>query len=319
MRRLLPARLRNKIKGIRNLPMKLVRHRWLRHQSRTTDVGEVRTVCLALGPYRNLTTLTASLCGLHPNCQVLNHGGRLILKDRKLNFLADYTTERFDAFTRFAIHVAESSRKGIQWGGSIVGSHAFTRDAMKEAYEKRFGDSLEKEHVHSVFWKESLRTSNLIRRENVDLGQIFERNAKLRFLYPVRNPLDCAVSNLKTGHFRRFEGLDRRATLPQTLEAVLREFAWFLDLHDAFPDRFFYFYENEDIQQVAVSLARFLRVEPDPDWLEDVRTVYEVESSYQHAPDVVDRYTSLVKKQFANRPSTVEALLSFTGPEQPVA
>lgn len=318
MRRLLTARLRTRLRSIRNAPMKLVRHNWLRHQSRETDVSEVRTVCLALGPYRNLTTLTASLCALHPNCQVLNHGGNLILRDRKLNFLADYSDERFDAFTRFAIHVAGSSRRGRQWGGSIVGSHAFRRDVMKDVYAERFGDSLKKEHVHSVFWKESMRTSNLIRREKVDLGGVFARNGRLRFLYPVRNPLDCAVSNLKVGHVKWFEGLNAGATLSQTIEAVLREFAWFLDLHDAFPGRFFYFYENEDIRPVAERLAAFLRVDPEPQWLEGVVKAYQLESTYQHAPDVLDCYTSLVSKQFAARPSTAEALLAFARPVQAV-
>ena len=67
------------------------------------DVDAVRTVCLMLGPYRNLTTLTAAIVGLHPNCQVLNHGGMQVFRNNTINFLGDYSDERFEAFIRFAV------------------------------------------------------------------------------------------------------------------------------------------------------------------------------------------------------------------------
>ena len=311
MRSLVSARTRVKLKTIRNAPVKMLRHQWLRFASRSTDISEVRTVCLAVGPYRNLTTLTASLCGLHPNCQALNHGGNQILRDRRLNFLEDYSDERFDAFTRFAVYVSANSRKGVQWGGSIVGSHAFKREAMRNAYAERFGDGLVKEHVHSVFWKESLRTSNLLRHENVDLGAMFARNDKLRFLYPVRNPLACALSNIKVGHVRLFDGLGRDATLHQVIAAVLREFAWLLDQHDRWPDRFFYFFENDDIERVALDLAAFLRVEPDPRWVDGVKQAYQVESAYDFDGDTLDYYAAQVRTQFAARPEIMDRLLAF--------
>lgn len=314
MRSLLSARTRVRVKTIRNAPIKLLRHKWLRFASRNTDIAEVRTVCLAVGPYRNLTTLTASLCGLHPNCQALNHGGNQILRDRRLNFLRDYSDERFDAFTRFAVYVSANSRKGVQWGGSIVGSHAFKRDAMREAYAERFGDELVKEHVHSVFWKESLRTSNLLRNEKVDLGAIFARNDKLRFLYPVRNPLACALSNIKVGHVRLFDGLGRDATLHQVIEAVLREFAWMLDQHDRWPDRFFYFFESDDIGRVAADLASFLRLDADPQWMEGVKKAYQLDGSYEYDAATLDFYASRVRRQFAGRTAIAERLLAFATP-----
>ena len=53
------------------------------------DPSQLRSVCLALGPYRNLTTLTAGILSLHPQCQVLNHAGVRLLPDPERNFLAD--------------------------------------------------------------------------------------------------------------------------------------------------------------------------------------------------------------------------------------
>ncbi|MEM7479491.1 MAG: hypothetical protein AAF483_31280, partial [Planctomycetota bacterium] len=72
-------------------------------ESLTRDIGECQSVCLALGPYRNLTTLTAATLFLHPNCQVLNHAGSRIYGNTEVDFLADYSRERFDRFIQFAI------------------------------------------------------------------------------------------------------------------------------------------------------------------------------------------------------------------------
>ena len=59
----------------------------------------LRTVGLILGPYRNLTTLTASVLSLHPECQALNHAGPRLLKGR-LDFIQD--VRRLDRFCNAA-------------------------------------------------------------------------------------------------------------------------------------------------------------------------------------------------------------------------
>ena len=45
------------------------------YRSQRVDLSRVRNVVMALGPNRNMTTLTASLIALHPSCQVLNNAG----------------------------------------------------------------------------------------------------------------------------------------------------------------------------------------------------------------------------------------------------
>lgn len=56
------------------------------------------TVCSILGPYRNLTTLTASCLMLHPNIQVLNHYHQL--NSQVDNFLLNYSDENFERFIK---------------------------------------------------------------------------------------------------------------------------------------------------------------------------------------------------------------------------
>jgi hypothetical protein len=67
---------------------------------------------MTLGPYRNLTTLTASVLFLHPNCQVLNHAGNRIFGDEELDFIANYNNEIFEAFTRYAIYISQKGTRG---------------------------------------------------------------------------------------------------------------------------------------------------------------------------------------------------------------
>ena len=63
---------------------------------------QLESVCILLGPYRNLTTLTCSVLSLHPQCVVLNHAGLRTLRNPKLNFLANYSPDKFSEFVRYA-------------------------------------------------------------------------------------------------------------------------------------------------------------------------------------------------------------------------
>ena len=54
-------------------------------KSKSIDISTLETICLLSGPYRNLTTLTASMAVLHPNCQVLNHAQGRILPHNKVD------------------------------------------------------------------------------------------------------------------------------------------------------------------------------------------------------------------------------------------
>src|SRR5690349_16380034 len=108
---------------------------WELASARSVTTDQIRSVCLFLGPYRNLTTLTASLLFLHPRCQVLNHAACRIFGDPRFDFLADYSERRFNDFMRYAIHASRGGRRG-QFGGSITHSHAFDEQYLtRELFE----------------------------------------------------------------------------------------------------------------------------------------------------------------------------------------
>jgi hypothetical protein len=270
----------------------------------------LRSLCLFLGPYRNLTTLTASILALHPNCQVLNHAGERVLEDPRLNFLSNYSDDRFYAFCRFAIDESQGGKHGDH-GGSITLSHAFDYPKMQEVYERRFGTSLLREDLRSIAWKESLRVANHLRGRDGAIEALLDHNARIRFLMPVRNPMDCAVSNRKTGHARHFRGLRETAGVAEILAAFLEEYSWFARLEDRFPGRFFSFLEREVDEGALRRLAGFLDLDAPETWVCDALEVYDVTGKYTHPPDLKSHYESLVGEHFDWSPGLRERLLRF--------
>ena len=281
-------------------------------RSQSIDISGCRTVCLALGPYRNLTTLTAATLFLHPNCQVLNHAGGRIYGRDEVDFLANYSEERFHRFVQFAIQISNKGQRG-GYGGSIVHSHAFDEGHPMRNLHQESGADLVKRDIRCLFWKESLVTANRIRQTNTDLGSILAKNKRLRFLMPVRNPLDCAVSNLKTGHVTLFKGLNKQSPVSDVVAAILREFAWFADLEHKHPGRFFRYFEHSICREMLVVMASFLELAPDDQWISKALVAMETKPSYPHDDKLKAFYREGVRELFAEFPNWREALLEFAG------
>jgi len=278
--------------------------------SRRVDTRALRTVCVALGPYRNLTTITAAILALHPHCQVLNHAGRRVLNHPRLDFLRYHERGALDAFARYAIHISRGGRRG-DYGGSITLSHAFADNPALTAKYRAAYTSTVKDVIHSLFWKESLAVANHIRDHAVDLGLLLREEPRLRFLMPIRNPLDCAVSNLRTKHAARLRGLDVLATVEQVILAILGEIHWFLELRSRHPDRFYCFFAHEFGPQTLSDMARLLDIEVDEHWHEDALDVFRDRAGYDHGAKLRTFYVSAVHEWFSDDPAIAARLVQF--------
>jgi hypothetical protein len=278
--------------------------------SRNLDIHDIHSVCLALGPYRNLTTLTASILFLHPNCQVLNHAGKRIYGNKQIDFLQDFSKEKLDRFLQFAIQISTKGHRG-DFGGSITRSHAFDpRYKTKEIFEKA-GLEAKKQRIECLFWKESLRTSNIIRERRVNLADIFRRDDRLRFLLPIRNPMDCAVSNLKTGHVNLFPGLNSNSSTRDVVQAILDEIFWFANLKRESPDRFHYFFEHDISQTMLVDLAKFLQLDPKEGWVSNALSAMKINPGYEHDQTLLSFYRDYINSRGASFPELAKGLLAF--------
>ncbi len=267
----------------------------------------LESVCLFLGPYRNLTSLAASVLFLHPECQVLNHAGGRILGKSELNFLLDYSKEKFRQFCHFALTMSQGGARG-GYGGSIVLSHAFAEhEGMKELFRARFGSQLLKRNIKSLVWKESEMVSRFIREQGVDLTYLIAQNQRLKFLLPIRNPLDCSLSISRIGITKFYPELKDGDT-HSLLASILEEIKWFVDLYDQDPGHFLYFFQDNVDAKVLQSLAEFLGLSQDERWIRDSLSVYELRDGYEYDPALKRFYMGKVEEIFQRTPAVMNHL-----------
>ena len=273
---------------------------------RERRIDDLKSLGMFLGPYRNLTTLTASVLFLHPECQVLNHAGGRIFHRSDVNFLQDYSDEKFRKFCRFAMEISQSGKRG-GYGGSILLSHAFANHGeMQRIYKRRYGARLLKHDVKSLIWKESERVSRFIRDQQIDLPGLIGKNPRIKFLLPIRNPLDCSQSILRVGMAKFYPGI--KPDVFSILDVVLGEIKWFVGYAKQFPEHFFYFYQNSVDEVTLRALERFLGITHDERWLRDSLRVYGLKKSYDHDSMLKDYFSKQVARLFESYPDVISEL-----------
>ena len=278
------------------------------NKGKSEVVDQLDTIGLVLGPYRNLTTLTASILSLHPQCQVLNHAAERILTSKR-DFLSSYSDDRLRAFCSAAMEASTGGRRG-DYGGSILYSHAFESDELKSLYENRYGQSAMKDSPTCLIWKESQFVTDRIREVPGKIEDLVANAPKLRFLLPVRQPLDCAMSNLRTGHALRIGGAETSRT--GVLEKILETTAWFGELQMQYPDRFFMFLQNDDPKDLCIGMSKVLEISDDEQWESAVRVAYDIKGrDYQHHEDMYQTFESCLEKYFDNLPEIAGKLRSM--------
>ncbi len=266
---------------------------------------DIKTVCLFLGPNRNLTTLAASVLALHPNCQVMSHGGQRVFPDPELNFLKDYSDEKFVKFCHFVYVMSQTRDKG-SFGGGITITHAFRyHKIMRNTFRRRYGRSMLKEDVQSLVWKEAHRTDDFIEQNNIDVATLLAKNEKLRLLMPVRNPLHIAFSYFTRKGFRAnfFNDQVENPEINVLLERLLEKMKRAIALHNAFPDRVLVFFEDDVSPALFKKMAGFLRIDADEQWIGDAVRCFEVTPTrYEIPPAVLNFYEKRIEKLFDDLP-----------------
>ncbi|MQC26266.1 MAG: hypothetical protein DWG76_02300 [Chloroflexi bacterium] len=273
-------------------------------------VDGLKSVCLFLGPYRNLTTLTGSVLALHPECQVLDHASQRVFGNDRINFLDRFNEEKFRQFCHFAITMSQGGTRG-RYGGTMLVSHAFADNLpLRRVYLKRYGTRLLKLQIKSVVWKEPQRVTQIVRQKNYPFAELLEANPLLRFLLPVRNPMDTAKSITRMGG-NRWYGDVIKGDIRKALTLVLDDIRWFLKWEQRAPGRFFHFYQDELDIDMLTRLAEFLGVSSDERWLRDTLNVYQVRPPYKYDDDLVAHYAKQVAKLFDDQPDVANHLMGM--------
>ncbi|MGY8987375.1 MAG: hypothetical protein ACKVG7_02340 [Flavobacteriales bacterium] len=279
-------------------------------QSSKIDISSVETLCLVAGPYRNLTSLTASVAALHPNCQVLNHAKDRIFPHKKIDFFGEYSEKSFNQFMQYAILLSGSGQRG-RYGGSITLSHAFDKSEVKNLFQNRYKNSLVKEDIRCLFWKEGLHLKNHLLEKEVDVLELIKHNDKIRYILPIRNPLDCAMSNQKTNLALIFNQISDQSTLQDIIKAILDEFLIYFQNQKKRIAHFFHFYEHTFDKNVLEKFCEYMSLPFDDQWCDDVIKIYNIKPSYNHSPDDINFYKKYVSEIFSEFPIERKQLLKF--------
>lgn len=268
---------------------------------------DLRSAVLILGPYRNLTTLTASGLALHPKCQVLNHAFQRMQNAGKLAFFDDYSDKAFDEFCEYAVTLSDGGQQGT-FGGSITYSHAFENESVRAIYKRLYGEALIKESIQSIVWKESLLLSQFLATRRTALDEVLAKNSKLRFLMPIRSPLDCAMSNLRTRHQTRVMRLPQH-NFASVLESILFTFAQWFEMKSSYPARFFDFFAFKADRNTFFQMAQFLKIDASPAWLDNMESVFQIRPSHPVREEMRKTYESLIEKHLGRYPEVCATLL----------
>lgn len=278
---------------------------------------DIETVCIFLGPLNNLTTLTATALAFHPEVQVLNHGARYLWEARGCNFLADFTEENFQRFVAEALILSLSSGLCRYDGGSILTSHTFENsDWLTGRYIGRYGPKTLKEGARCLVWKDPMEVERHIEGAMVSHHELFARDGdRLRFLFPIRNPMDTMISLAHGEHWKLFTGLENNAP-NRILNYVLTMIERFLTLEERFPGRFFHFTQDEFADPGTLrALAEFLRLGEDDEWVETCGEIWQVRPSYRLDPLTRQVYQLMVKMKLSEFSEVGRKLVAFADVE----
>jgi len=266
-------------------------------------LDNIETTCVLIGPYRNLSTLTAAAFHLHPKCQVLNHTGKRILSKERYNFIKNPTQKTLNNFNRFAVAASQEGKRG-GFGGSITLAHAFERDVLNSKYKQRYGNEVLKEDIRTIMWKESHKVSNQLK--SIDKEKFFYRLPQVKCILPIRNPIDTAISILNTSHHRAFSQLKdkKKGSLDvyTLLEAVIKELKDGIDLCINNPDNGFCFFQFEMNKELLSELALFSGLSHDNQWINDVLDVWQTPlAKYAYNKELVNYYKNLIDYYFSGQ------------------
>jgi len=214
---------------------------------------------------------------LHPEVQVLNHGFS-INKNSNTNFLVKYSNKKMNNFINEVLEIARKEQAIPREGGVITASHAF-RDykMMQRVFGSRY-KSTNKKNIKSIVWKDSHNNTNVIMNQNFD--RLISRNDKFRFLFPIRNPMDCSVSNAPDKNRRGLFSKNAQ-NKKDVLRRLFKIYAWLFEYENKYPNKFLHFFEFEN-DKFLNEFEKFACVGSDIRWKKDVKMVWNIKKSYNH-------------------------------------
>jgi len=164
-----------------------------------------------------------------------------------------------------------------------------------------------------------MMVTNVIRNNNIDMSHFFKSNPYVRFVYPIRNPLDCAYSNVQhSGSIARMCYEMQAYDMLPMLEFVLQQLFWGVELAHQHPERVKLLFEPDMSERDTwASMAQHFGLSVDEQWISDLLVCGKVDPKIQaYNEKTIDRYGKKIEKYFRkDYPDIADRLLSFVDGE----
>ncbi len=272
-------------------------------------VSNLNTIILPLGPFRNLTTLIGAILSLHPQAIVLNHAASRLFQYPEVDFLRDCTAEKQRNFLEVCVRLLQGGEGGER-GGSILKAHAFLDyPVMKELYHKRYGDQMLKADARVLYWKDSQRIQNHININSDGIERVVQSFDNVKFILPIRNPIHCAKSNLRTKHWKYIVP-GEKIDFETILHRILVNIRWAYTHQSLGKDRLLMIWEPELTSKSLVRICKFCKIVIDEQWIDDISSNVNVRERCA-TPEESKIYEKLVELEFKHLPEIYDRLISF--------
>jgi hypothetical protein len=120
--------------------------------------------------------------------------------------------------------------------------------------------------------------------------------------------LDCAQSNVRTGHAQGIDGVDPN-DVAAVLDRIIEAIGWFGTLMQSYPDRFFMFFQNDDLSDIANGLVKTLELSDDPQWRDAMVDAFEVQGTkYDWAPELYKAFDDSVSRYLGDLPDVAKRI-----------
>ena len=157
-----------------------------------------------------------------------------------------------------------------------------------------------------------MRITNKLRDYETGLESIISAGldcgVNVKFLLPIRNPIDCVRSNIKTGHYRH---LTKETSSEAIFSAVVNELRFFHEISEKFPSSTLLIREQEFGKHLLCHLADRLVISRDETWLEQASKLFVIRARSQTSEDV-EIYQTVVRRICSDRPDIREKLLNLS-------
>lgn len=282
-----------------------------------TLADTVNSVALILGPYRNLTTLAAATLALHPFCQVLNHAGVRLHEYRRLTWMQSPCMKTLREFLHAGFWLSKNGQSGPH-GGSIRFSHAFHGE-LQRLYLERYGSIWIKEKPHCFIWKESASVTYMFRDGIADLGSVINNLPSLRFIIPIRNPIDIALST-QVFYYRYGVPDYLKPQFPDfsfqsALGYVMTTFQYCFRLKEEYPEKIYFLYQDALGRNVFERLEKFLGLPSDARWQTEAASCFVARRKYAYEPNIINMTLENIEKVFGIGSPTTTRLISLVETE----